>query len=451
MRTMIFAVLVLLATMTLAVTGLALSDESPVPFEFDGKYALIGCDGRALTGYDYASLYRITPMDDPTESALFTGVRTALLTEGNQTMALINAGGEELFILNDSFFEWDNGRVLFYQDGKCGALGDDFKPLIPAEYTKLAPNREGGFLGVRNEIYDDEPDKLYYIDANGEETYTGIIICDGYLLKFSEKWTLAKGPEGFGFLSAAGEWVIPPQFDYACDFTGDYAIVESEGKTGLIDRCGNYMIAPEYDRLYTLPDESSPIFGLSAASLELLDTKNFEVIARYEGVNLETEPVGGEMFYVKTRGTLTLYNRQGNPVLSIDPEGYVYGSAKMPNRVIVNTFEEGERCYVFDSSGTLLAGPFQLIYILDEARPAVFIEYAYRGGYDEKYNEYFPLSNAVHMRLLDVNARVITPWYDLLYQIGRDRYVFEDGEWRGIIDGAGHVVMSRSRYECLDD
>lgn len=69
----------------------------------------------------------------------------------------------------------------------------------------------------------------------------------------------AKGENGlYGYINARAEWVIAPQFDWAGDYRGDYALFMDipEGMTedeawdagceGVIDRTGRIVVEPEY-------------------------------------------------------------------------------------------------------------------------------------------------------------------------------------------------------------
>lgn len=52
----------------------------------------------------------------------------------------------------------------------------------------------------------------------------------------------------WGYSDVAGNWLIEPQFDWAGKWRGDYAMVSAcgEGANGIINREGEYVLAPEY-------------------------------------------------------------------------------------------------------------------------------------------------------------------------------------------------------------
>ena len=67
----------------------------------------------------------------------------------------------------------------------------------------------------------------------------------------------------WGYIDCRGQWAIPPQFDYAEDFRGDWAVAYQfrepvneedwyanlDGTAGIIDSHGNWAVPPEYDIL----------------------------------------------------------------------------------------------------------------------------------------------------------------------------------------------------------
>lgn len=52
-----------------------------------------------------------------------------------------------------------------------------------------------------------------------------------------------------GFIDRAGNWVIPPQFDFCGFFHNGLAMIEVKGKRGMIDKTGKIVVAPQYDSI----------------------------------------------------------------------------------------------------------------------------------------------------------------------------------------------------------
>ena len=62
----------------------------------------------------------------------------------------------------------------------------------------------------------------------------------------SEPVPAAKGRK-WGFINTKGEWVVRPQFEYACNFHNGLAKVVVKGKTGYIRKDGTMAIEPRFD------------------------------------------------------------------------------------------------------------------------------------------------------------------------------------------------------------
>lgn len=52
-----------------------------------------------------------------------------------------------------------------------------------------------------------------------------------------------------GYINQAGREIIPTSYDYVSEFVGDYALIRSGGRWGMVDSTGAVAIAPGYDKL----------------------------------------------------------------------------------------------------------------------------------------------------------------------------------------------------------
>ena len=91
--------------------------------------------------------------------------------------------------------------------------------LTEAAYTQLVSNGEGGFLALTTDCYDDISDGLYRIDEAGAASATGVQTL-GELSWFSDGLMPLLSAENnlYGYVDAAGQWAIRPQFTYAGPF-----------------------------------------------------------------------------------------------------------------------------------------------------------------------------------------------------------------------------------------
>ncbi|MFW6016142.1 MAG: WG repeat-containing protein, partial [bacterium] len=90
-----------------------------------------------------------------------------------------------------------------------------------------------------------------YIDASGEYKIEPTLYYDPFSSNgnFSNGLAPAKKSEEekWGYINKKGEFVIPPIFDYAYDFSGEIACIKEDSKFGYIDINGEYLIKPKYE------------------------------------------------------------------------------------------------------------------------------------------------------------------------------------------------------------
>ncbi len=166
------------------------------------------------------------------------------------------------------------------------------------------------------------PDKRGYLSAN-----TGRIVIDARLNNYCKAWVFSEGlaavmKDGkIGFINARNEVVIPFKFDYTykCGmydigylFHNGYCIMsDKDGKFGLIDKSGNWVVEPEYDQIWA-PQErgyrtviKNGKYGILDSSLKLL----YEAVFDYVGNHSET---GG--FILMNDGRMWQEDYEGNVV-----------------------------------------------------------------------------------------------------------------------------------------
>jgi hypothetical protein len=101
-----------------------------------------------------------------------------------------------------------------------------------------------GRIGTFNEglaFFHDQEQKLKLFRASGEVQQTDALPqSDSIILpSFSEGLAAVGSDNGYsGYIDENGEWLIPPQFDWAWEFRNGLALVEEKGCAGLIDKAG---------------------------------------------------------------------------------------------------------------------------------------------------------------------------------------------------------------------
>lgn len=86
-----------------------------------------------------------------------------------------------------------------------------------------------------------QSDSLQILDEKGKtisnETYS-------YIGQFSEGLFPVEKNEKFGFITVDGKLKIPFKYDYASEMINGVSVVKIDGKYGLIDRKGKFLIEP---------------------------------------------------------------------------------------------------------------------------------------------------------------------------------------------------------------
>ena len=95
---------------------------------------------------------------------------------------------------------------------------------------------------------DDEPDQIYLVDASNESTATSVWTASP-LSAPSDRRMPYCDPETrlYGYLDLNGNIAIEARFAFAGDFWGGVAHVVENGKHGLIDASGEWLVPAEYD------------------------------------------------------------------------------------------------------------------------------------------------------------------------------------------------------------
>ena len=71
------------------------------------------------------------------------------------------------------------GGSIFFERWALWSVESEGELLVEPKYTMLVSNGEGGFLATTTEYWDDEPDGVYWIDAAGNVSATGVKTMSG--------------------------------------------------------------------------------------------------------------------------------------------------------------------------------------------------------------------------------------------------------------------------------
>ena len=195
----------------------------------------------------------------------------ALVSERNDYIKIIDKDGNELKKLDkignkivDAISSFSEGYAIYQTGDLFGAIDDNGKEIVKADYLVLFECSDGKFIGV-NKKYEKEFEKkqgkkkLTYdvIDTNGKvlfqinsDKYTnsGSRFIDGLLTVAVEK----DGKECWGLINDKNEVVVKPteKIKGISDIKGEYFVYNNGEGYGMMNLKGENIIRAKYDFLY---------------------------------------------------------------------------------------------------------------------------------------------------------------------------------------------------------
>ncbi len=169
--------------------------------------------------------------------AVRPGFLYAAGTQGDY--ALYDAIGNPKGTLRFAMIDDAGDALIFRQGDYYGALNEQGEIILPAEWSQLVSNDEGGFLGLADGT-------AYHIDAQGTASPIPVVIT-GDLTEFSDERMVFVDEYGrYGCLDASGHEAIAADFEWIDGFREGVAIAAAGGAYGLIDKSGAWLLEPQY-------------------------------------------------------------------------------------------------------------------------------------------------------------------------------------------------------------
>lgn len=382
----------------------------------------------------------IFPISYDEQTGLYSAIRTSGLA------ALMDENGKLLTGFDYDMLYHNNGYILFNKGDMFGAMDENANIVIPPDYTSLTASGENTFLGLKSDCWDDDPDGLYLITADGAESATGLMTLST-LSVFSEGLMplLSAQNAKFGYVDHLGQWVIKPQFDFADAFSGGCALASISTGYGVIDMSGNWLVTPKFDYIDFM--DNGDILGTRGAELVcVLDADDRAEVFRIEGTGLYAGGYGS-VIAVYDETALRVYDTAGNELLEAPPEACVmYGE---PKQFILMGETWGEyNTYLYDVTGKQLCGAYQYLLpltTLNDMSYYTFMEFeaALRDDGQYDWDEH-----SARYGVIDQNGDVIVEArYENLFMLKDDILLAaRDGEVY-VITLAGETVFSSANSQ----
>lgn len=460
------ALLVALAICALPIP--AMTDGAPeksMPIHVKDSYALlVDASGKPLTPErTYSNIYSITEGEVPAGQELFAAA--SLTVEGDEVLfAVMDAQGKLLtgYVYQSLIYDAKSGLISFYQNELTGLMDRDMNLVVPPEYTNLVPNGQGGYLALRTSPYDETPDGVYCLDAQGNETATGVKIISS-MYTFQDGLCAAMSPDGgrYGYLNAEGRWEIQPQYSWAGDFLNGYAVANMDSGSGIIDKSGNWALTPKYTSLdVNVQDQQMPIIAVKDnTTIYLLDRASFNTIATFTGDDIYGYSSDNGYIVLTMDDSVALVDKTGKVLSTLSSQGYFNTWGDMGGLVILSDGTWGDAiCSLYDvANERTVAGPYQELMLLGTTGGAPYFAFStYRTReYNDEYSGTSFLTEVPGTRrtgIVDKAGKEVLPaQYDTLYQLADNRFWAETATRTGIIDLSGKWIIGFDRYSELMD
>ena len=335
-----------------------------------------------------------------------------------------------------------DGAILYRRNGLYGAMDLDGNRLLDAAYTQLVPGENGCFLALTTDPSDDSADLIWVVDPTDNEPRSTGMRTDTGLQRLSDNRMPFRLPdtERYGCLNGAGELALPAEFDYVSEFENGAARASVDGRFGVIDPDGEWLIYAEYDFL----ERGDGVFvGLiGRETCVVFDAESCEERFRLEGVGLHVAAVGSNTVVADDSG-VRIYSAEGR--LLLETAGNATVSPGAGGQLILSDGDWGAKCVtVVDAAGTLSERSDQHLLPLDEDRYA-FMTMNVASYYSEALGSirYSCDYESVRFGMMNAAGEEILPAeYSEISRLAEKRYltVAEDG--LRVVDADGTTLWS---------
>lgn len=366
-------------------------------------------------------------------------------TEEGIRYALSDASGNVLTDFAYSMFSASENCVIFAQDGLYGAMNLRGEILLPAQYTQLAAASDERFLAMTADPFDDDADEIFLLNVNGEMRSAQVRSAEG-LSAFSEGLTPWQDSDSklYGYLAADGSIAVEAKFETAGRFESGAARVSVDGRLGLIDTNGGWLIEPEYDYLET---GSGVTVGLVGTERFVVFGESFEELFRIEDVGLEAALVG-ESPILQRNGMLEVYDLSGQVIFETHQSAQFLPGQN--GQLILVDDDWGANCVsLVGADGARSERMDQYLIPLDGGRYA-FVRMNVASYYSEALQEirYSCDYDTLRCGMIDADGNEILPAeYLEIRALGSERYLTVTEESLQMTDGDGNILWAYSGKE----
>lgn len=194
--------------------------------------------------------------------------------------------------------DFANGRAVVYASGRCGYMDHAGRLVTPMEYSRCLDYEQGKAIAYKG------MKETYLIDFEGNANIE--VEGSDRLLRFSDGRGLMR-TENYSFYYIAEQTgAYTGTYQTATPFRHGVAVVENNGKWGIIDQRGIAIIPPKYDKIESFENGYAKVrilgfSGLTNLHGELIVQPDYEYIT-YAGEGLFRVEQGDKIGYFDQQG-----------------------------------------------------------------------------------------------------------------------------------------------------
>jgi len=297
------------------------------PINVNGKYGFMDRAGKTV----------ITPQFD--QSFLGFSESLAAVQVGTKWGYVDTKGVVAITPQFDAALPFRYGRARVKLGNRWGFIDKDGKYIGSPNFL-WATEFSGEFAPVQTS------DRVFaLVDRSGKIALLDKV--DQFQYGFTEGLMAAASSGKWGFIDAAGKWVVDPQFEVAGPFEEGLAPVRVGGRWGYIDKNGKFVINPQYDSPEEFHDGYAA-FG-SGGKFGFIDTSGRMVV---DAKFLEAYFFSDGLAPVKTEDGWGFIDRTGKMVIS--PQ---FDSAGVFQNGLALVTALGKEAYI-TTAGAFVVNPF---------------------------------------------------------------------------------------------
>ena len=225
--------------------------------------------------------------------------------------------------------------IIVMKDQKYQLLGADLVPVNKKQYMLITPLSSGA-LALKGQSWDSIPDRVYYLDRDGQEYMRDIRL----IFTGEEQEGLLPACDGetglWGYIGEDAVWAIAPSFASASGFVNGIAPASALSGMGVINRNGEWLLHPLFTDV-RLNERLILCRELGALYVYRRDENGLILISAFERAEGE---LTGEYYIVRAEGETEIYDSYGTLMMNCEGEGLIYPG--LPSQLVFRV-EEGYR------------------------------------------------------------------------------------------------------------